>query len=107
VQGQQRPLPVIGYLSRTNADTEPRIAAAFLQGVGEHGYVEGQNVEEVGFLSSTTKQNAGHSPPLSARRARSASTICLNPGISVSPPFRSNFSNVAEVIVSARCGSPC
>jgi putative tryptophan/tyrosine transport system substrate-binding protein len=41
-RGQQRALPVIGYLSGAEAgdyDTSP-----FLQGLGEIGYMEGQNV---------------------------------------------------------------
>jgi putative ABC transport system substrate-binding protein len=38
-RAQQRPLPVIGYL------TENASVAAFRQGIGEQGYVEGRNVE--------------------------------------------------------------
>src|SRR5262249_1285099 len=43
--GQQRPMPVIGYLSG-GAPDGPFVSflAAFRQGLGEIGYVEGQNV---------------------------------------------------------------
>jgi ABC-type uncharacterized transport system substrate-binding protein len=41
-RAQQPAIPVIGFLS--NFTTEPRFAAAFRQGLGEVGYVAGQNV---------------------------------------------------------------
>jgi ABC-type uncharacterized transport system substrate-binding protein len=40
---QQRAMPVIGYLGPVNRDE--RFWAAFRQGLGEQGYVEGRNVE--------------------------------------------------------------
>jgi putative tryptophan/tyrosine transport system substrate-binding protein len=45
-QAQQRPLPVIGYLSGlTESESEIWIVPAFRRGLGEQGYVEGRNVE--------------------------------------------------------------
>jgi putative ABC transport system substrate-binding protein len=42
-RAQQRAMPVIGYLGPVNGDK--RFWAAFRQGLGEQGYVEGRNVE--------------------------------------------------------------
>jgi putative ABC transport system substrate-binding protein len=41
-RAQQAAVPVIGFLS--SFTTNPRFAAAFRQGLGEAGYVEGRNV---------------------------------------------------------------
>jgi hypothetical protein len=43
-RGQQAPMPVIGYLNSQSADDTKNITFAFLQGLKEAGYVEGQNV---------------------------------------------------------------
>jgi putative ABC transport system substrate-binding protein len=43
-RAQQRPLPVIGLVSGGSADVSAGVVAAFRQGLGETGYVEGQNV---------------------------------------------------------------
>jgi putative ABC transport system substrate-binding protein len=40
--GQQAPMPMIGFLSGFSAN--PHFVAAFRQGLGEVGYVEGRNV---------------------------------------------------------------
>jgi putative ABC transport system substrate-binding protein len=44
VRAQQPALPVIGYLSARRASENPGFLVAFLQGLHEAGYVEGQNV---------------------------------------------------------------
>jgi len=41
---QQPALPVIGFLSGASPQTIPQRVAAFLQGLGETGYIEGRNV---------------------------------------------------------------
>lgn len=41
-RAQQRPMPVIGWLG--NTAPQPKIVAAFLQGLKAEGYTEGQNV---------------------------------------------------------------
>ena len=41
---QQKPMPMIGFLSSTSPDLHPWLQAAFQKGLGETGYVEGQNV---------------------------------------------------------------
>src|SRR3954464_13011608 len=41
---QQTAMPVIGYLSSVSADAFAPYVAAFLQGLKEGGFVEGQNV---------------------------------------------------------------
>ena len=43
-RAQQRAMPVIGYLSSTSLGAQTPWVAAFRQGLGEAGYVEGQNV---------------------------------------------------------------
>src|SRR5258707_1366911 len=40
----QRALPVVGYLSSRSRERDAPFLAAFLQGLKEHGFVEGQNV---------------------------------------------------------------
>ena len=44
-RAQQRALPVIGYLDAGSESARAPFTAAFRQGLGEQGYVEGQNVE--------------------------------------------------------------
>ena len=44
VRAQQKVVPVIGYLSSVSANRTEPLLATFRQGLGENGYVEGQNV---------------------------------------------------------------
>jgi putative ABC transport system substrate-binding protein len=41
---QQKAIPLIGYLNATSPGPYAPNVAAFLQGLSENGYVEGQNV---------------------------------------------------------------
>src|SRR5262245_28360761 len=43
-RAQQRAIPVIGFLHLAGPDTFTHLATAFRDGLGETGYVEGQNV---------------------------------------------------------------
>jgi putative tryptophan/tyrosine transport system substrate-binding protein len=43
-QAQQPRMPVIGYLSARSLDTDQPMLRALRQGLGEVGYVEGQNL---------------------------------------------------------------
>src|SRR5438874_10738321 len=43
-RAQQRTLPVVGFINAGSADASARNGAAFRKGLGETGYVEGQNV---------------------------------------------------------------
>jgi putative ABC transport system substrate-binding protein len=44
LRAQQKAMPVIGYLSSTTSGPNAPFVASFRQGLGESGYVEGQNV---------------------------------------------------------------
>ncbi len=44
VRAQQKPMPVIGYLGSESPGPMAPLVAAFLQGLSETGYVDGQNV---------------------------------------------------------------
>ena len=44
LHAQQRPMPVIGYLSSNSPSPSASLLAAFRQGLNEGGYVEGQNL---------------------------------------------------------------
>jgi putative ABC transport system substrate-binding protein len=43
-RAQQKAMPVIGFLSARSAGASASLVAAFQQGLGDTGYVEGQNV---------------------------------------------------------------
>src|SRR5262245_5430453 len=43
-RAQQTAMPVIGFLNSGSPETFPRTVSAFLQGLKEAGYVDGQNV---------------------------------------------------------------
>jgi putative ABC transport system substrate-binding protein len=43
---QQRPLPVVGYLSFNSPDERPTLVAAFRQGLEEAGFVVGQKCDD-------------------------------------------------------------
>ncbi len=55
----QRPASVVGYLSSRTAETDVPMLAAFRQGLGAAGYVEGQNVAiEYRFADGHFERNA-------------------------------------------------
>jgi putative ABC transport system substrate-binding protein len=43
-RAQQPAMPVIGFLASQSAEVECKVTVAFLQGLKDTGYVEGQNV---------------------------------------------------------------
>jgi putative ABC transport system substrate-binding protein len=44
VRGQQRAMPVVGWLSTRNSETDANVLPAFRRGLNKQGYVEGRNV---------------------------------------------------------------
>jgi putative ABC transport system substrate-binding protein len=55
----QQPAPVVGYMSSRSAETDVPMLAAFRQGLGAAGYVEGQNVAiEYRFADGQFERNA-------------------------------------------------
>src|SRR6516225_5190692 len=43
-RAQQRPMPVVGWLSTRNSETDAHVLPAFRRGLNTQGYVEGRNV---------------------------------------------------------------
>src|SRR6516164_726961 len=43
-RAQQRPIPVVGWLSSRKSETDAYVLPAFRQGLNRQGYVEGRNV---------------------------------------------------------------
>jgi putative ABC transport system substrate-binding protein len=43
-EGQQPTIPMVGYLSARSPEDTPHLVAAFRRGLGQEGFVEGQNV---------------------------------------------------------------
>ena len=43
-RAQQQAMPIIGYLSARSQEDTSHLIAAFLRGLAENGYIEGQNV---------------------------------------------------------------
>ena len=44
LRAQQKTIPVAGFLHSLSPNKSPQVVAAFRQGLGEAGYIEGQNV---------------------------------------------------------------
>jgi putative ABC transport system substrate-binding protein len=98
-QAQQAPMPVIGYLSGGTENSDQRYVAAFRRGLGEQGYVEGQNVEMLFRWSGTRNDRLstlaedlvrskvavivatrGHAPALAAKAATASIPIVFGLG---------------------------
>ena len=54
-RAQQRAMPVIGYLHLGSPEAVSHLVTAFRKGLGETGYVEGQNVRDL--ISAKNLQN--------------------------------------------------
>src|SRR5215470_6859337 len=77
---QQPPLPVIGFISGASADVEADRVRAFHQGLGEAGYVEGQNVMvEHHWLEGQYDRLPALAAELVRRRVSVIATLGSNP----------------------------
>jgi len=65
LRAQRKAMPVIGFLSGTAPVPNPPLIAAFRQGLGESGYVEGQNVTIEYRWAEFRMTGCLHSPPTS------------------------------------------
>jgi putative tryptophan/tyrosine transport system substrate-binding protein len=76
-RAQQAAMPVIGYLSSRTAETDIPMLAAFREGLGTAGYVEGRNVTiEYRFADGQFERNA----PLAADLARREVAVMVTAG---------------------------
>jgi putative ABC transport system substrate-binding protein len=76
-RAQQAGIPVIGYLSSRAAETDIPMLAAFREGLGTAGYVEGRNVAiEYRFADGQFERNA----PLAADLARRRVAVIVTAG---------------------------
>src|SRR4029450_956581 len=68
-RAQQPAVPVVGFLRNTSPDEAARFVAAFSQGLGEAGYVEGRNVSiEYRWTGGQTDRLPAMAADLVARR---------------------------------------
>ena len=99
LRAQRKAMPVIGYLSGSSSGASTPFSAAFRQGLGETGYVEGQNLtieyrwadgrydrlpamaaELVGRKVDLIAASSGTSPALAAKNATSTIPIVFETG---------------------------
>jgi hypothetical protein len=64
-RAQQATMPVVGFVSSRSLDGSTRNAAAYVKGLGETGYVEGQNVR-----SAAVAHGRSRPPPHGRHRYR-------------------------------------
>jgi putative ABC transport system substrate-binding protein len=81
VRGQQREIPVIGYLSSRSPSDSADIVAAFRQGLKDSGFVDGQNVT---IASSFAAGNFDRLPELASDLVRRQVTVMVATGGTVS-----------------------
>src|SRR5262245_15517454 len=76
-RAQQPTVPVIGYIGFGSLDNSVLYLAAFRKGLGDAGFVEGQNVSiEYRWLEG----HYGRMPEVTADLARRAVTVIATPG---------------------------
>ena len=64
MRAQQKAMPVIGFLFGGLREEDAPLMAAFLQGLSETGYVEGQNVA-IEYRFAEGRDDRPHWPPIS------------------------------------------
>ena len=103
---QQPAIPVVGFLRSSSIERSPHLVAAFLQGLKEAGYLEGQNVtiayrsaegqyDRLATLAADLVQRrvniivatGGSAPAQAAKAATSARSSCMIPNCSSGPYF--------------------
>ncbi|MBV9061965.1 MAG: ABC transporter substrate-binding protein [Alphaproteobacteria bacterium] len=77
LRAQQRPLPVIGFMSSRSPNESASVVAAFRLGLAETGYVEGQNVD---IAFRWAERQYDRLPTLAADLARRQVAVILATG---------------------------
>jgi len=81
-RAQQPAIPVVGFLRNTSPDEAARFVAAFSQGLGEAGYVEGRNVSiEYRWTGGQTDRLPAMAADLVARRVNVIVALGSTPAI--------------------------
>src|SRR6516225_4393369 len=79
-RAQQPAMPVVGFVSGMSSSASERQAAAFLKGLSETGYLDGQNVAvEYHWLNGQYDQLPSLMSDLVRRRVAVISTAASNP----------------------------
>ncbi len=101
-RAQQPALPVVGFVNGRSSETSATVAAGFRKGLGETGYVEGQNVTvEYHFLEGRYDRL----PALMADLTRRQVAVIATPG-SIPAALAAKAATVAIPIVFGVGGDP-